>query len=223
MTEPRECCREAAKAVHAQMFAWDGFKHAPIHAPINECHKCDELAQIIAKHCHAEAAKGRQSNLGAPGAHAEPWTIEVGPVPNRGQNETPYEDVSYSVRYPSGSFEVRQRVPNTAEGYAKAYARVARIVAGAPGAGQAGSRDDSRLLLMRDALVVGNYGEAYNQLYHYVDAGRGLFDPWTTLSASPSEPKAAPEKENESCLGNMPNTASAAAVGTGALPQGRKP
>jgi hypothetical protein len=65
---------------------------------------------------------------------------------------------------------------------------------GAPGAGQAGSRDDSRLLLMRDALVVGNYGEAYNQLYHYVDAGRGLFDPWTTLSASPSEPKAAPEK-----------------------------
>jgi hypothetical protein len=50
----RECCREAAKAVHAQMFAWDGFKHAPI----NECHKCDELAEIIAKHCHAEPKRG---------------------------------------------------------------------------------------------------------------------------------------------------------------------
>jgi len=54
----RECCREAAKAVHAQMFAWDGFKHAPI----NECHKCDELAEIIAKHCHAEPDATDQSS-----------------------------------------------------------------------------------------------------------------------------------------------------------------
>jgi len=128
MTEPRECCREAAKEIAANIRQLCMYAKTP-----------EAIQQIIAKHCHAEAAKGRQSNLGAPGAHAEPWTIEVGPVPNRGQNETPYEDVSYSVRYPSGSFEVRQRVPNTAEGYAKAYARVARIVAGAPGAGQAGS------------------------------------------------------------------------------------
>lgn len=57
----------------------------------------------------------------------EDWSIEVGPFTSAIVGE--FMDVSYSIRYPGGSFQVNQRVPSTKEGYAEAHERVCRIVA----------------------------------------------------------------------------------------------
>jgi hypothetical protein len=58
----------------------------------------------------------------------EKWEIENGPVTS--EDEGGFMDVRYSVRYPRGTFEVRQRVRNSQEGYEEAHERVKRIVSG---------------------------------------------------------------------------------------------
>ena len=60
----------------------------------------------------------------------ETWEIETGPV--SGDVEYGFVDVYYSIRYPRGTFEVRQRVRSSSEGYAEAYKRVERIVTAMP-------------------------------------------------------------------------------------------
>ena len=57
---------------------------------------------------------------------AEEWEIENGPVTS--ENEGGFMDVRYSIRYPSGTFEVRQRVRKSQGGYIEAHERVKRIV-----------------------------------------------------------------------------------------------
>jgi len=56
----------------------------------------------------------------------ETWEIEAGPV--SGDVEDGFVDVRYSIRYPRGTFEVRQRVRSSPAGYAEAYKRIERIV-----------------------------------------------------------------------------------------------
>jgi hypothetical protein len=46
MTEPRECCREAAKEIAANIRQLCMYAKTP-----------EAIQQIIAKHCHAEPAK----------------------------------------------------------------------------------------------------------------------------------------------------------------------
>lgn len=58
--------------------------------------------------------------------HDEKWEIERGPVTS--DAEGAHMDVTYSIRYPRGTFEVRQRVRSSREGYAEAYRRVERII-----------------------------------------------------------------------------------------------
>jgi hypothetical protein len=58
----------------------------------------------------------------------EKWEIENGPVTS--EDDAGFMDVRYSIWYPRGTFEVRQRVRNSQEGYIEAHERVQRIVNG---------------------------------------------------------------------------------------------
>ncbi len=60
----------------------------------------------------------------------ELWEIEVGPVLSNIEDN--FVDVRYSIRYPRGSFEVKQRVRNSPAGHAEAHRRIERIVTAVP-------------------------------------------------------------------------------------------
>ena len=56
----------------------------------------------------------------------EKWEIEVGPITSEKSDE--FIDVTYSIRYPRGTFSVIQRVRDSKAGYAEAYARIVRML-----------------------------------------------------------------------------------------------
>jgi hypothetical protein len=95
----------------------------PIARPCSACSAGDYNMEF---HLHyppfADDPVGETSSSNQP----EKWVIEAGPITSEKLGE--YITVRYSIRYPSGSFEVKQRVSDSKEGYAEAYERIARIV-----------------------------------------------------------------------------------------------
>lgn len=65
--EPLPWAKDAAREIHSLSYHWRA------HAPINQCHKCDEISEIITRHTEAASVPSSPTREEIRGAVARGW------------------------------------------------------------------------------------------------------------------------------------------------------